>query len=49
MGTKNNNIPGTVIRVDEVNHGNEKRTRLVFGYNAEIIKKVRQIPGARWA
>jgi len=40
------NLP---VMVEAVKHRGEKRIKLVFSYNTELIAKVRQIPGARWS
>ena len=39
----------TTIYVKTVIHRNEKRIKLIFDYDAELIREVRKIPGCRWS
>ena len=39
----------TIIYVKTVIHKNEKRIKLMFDYDAELIREVRKIPGCRWS
>ncbi len=37
------------IYVESVVHKNEKRIKLVFKFDPELVKKIKQLPGARWS
>ncbi|UCG28451.1 MAG: tyrosine-type recombinase/integrase [Bacteroidales bacterium] len=37
------------IHVESVIHRNEKRIKLIFKYDQEIIDKIKALPGARWS
>ena len=39
----------TTIYVKTIIHKNEKRIKLIFDYDAELIREVRKIPGCRWS
>ena len=39
----------TTIYVKTVIHRNEKRIKLIFDYDAGLIREVRKIPGCRWS
>ena len=37
------------IYIESVVHNNEKRIKLVFKFDPELVGKIRQLPGARWS
>jgi len=37
------------IYVESVVHNNEKRIKLVFKFDPELVGKIKQLPGARWS
>lgn len=37
------------IRIEAVNHQNEPRIKLMFGYDEALINRIRKIPGCRWS
>ncbi|MBN1142796.1 MAG: hypothetical protein JXA72_00165 [Bacteroidales bacterium] len=37
------------VTVDPIFHRNEKRLKLEFAYDDDIIQIVKKIPGARWS
>ncbi len=44
-----NNIIANRIRFEAATHRGERRIKLIFRYDAEIIGMVRKIPGCRWS
>lgn len=45
MGDNGNNI----ITFEEAVHRGERRVKLIFRYDPEVIKQVKKIPGCRWS
>jgi integrase/recombinase XerD len=39
----------TLINIKTIIHRNEKRIRLIFDYDPELIRKVRELPDIRWS
>lgn len=42
-------IPHKSIAIAEVFHSGEKRIKLIFEYNTELIDLIKKIPGSRWS